>query len=646
MNSDIYRECAIVRHTEESLLNLFSSGKMNGTIHTCVGQELSSYFIIKSLQKNDYIFSNHRCHGHYLHRFGDVPSLIGELMGKKNGVCSGIGSSQHIFREGFFSNGIQGGIVPLALGAALKFKKNIEKNISVVFIGDGTLGEGVVYETLNLASILKVPLLIVCEDNGFAQSTRKENAFSGDLKKRIEGFNIKYSYTSIWNEEDLKEKSCNVVREVRESSTPHFIHIETFRLNSHSKSDDNRDKNEIEEFRQIDPMVLYADANQNEAKKIDESLTKDISEAITKSENLKELTLKEYIVNHFDDFDKNIPKLKYSKFKAGDRVIDRINRFFHELMDSDKRVFFIGEDVLDPYGGAFKVSKGLSSIFPERVISTPISEQAITGMSNGLAISGMRPYLEIMFGDFMTLTFDQILNHASKFFYMYDKQINCPIVIRTPIGAGRGYGPTHSQAIEKFFLGIDNVRVVAINSYIDPYEVYMDVHRFKHPIIVFENKTGYGRKLLQYPSGYFDYEKEPGPFGNIQIQAKGDDSDVLIITYGETASKIVDVLESLFFNHDVVAEVHIITSLYPLNLDSVFTKLEKINKVIVFEESSVSFGFGSEVVSLIAERFHNMSILRVGAYDVPIPSIRNLEDSVLQTTNIVEKVKDFVNDYS
>ena len=141
MTPYVYKACQKIRYTEEALLNLFSQGKMNGTIHTCVGQELASYFIIKSLMVDDYIFSNHRCHGHYIHRFDDHVSLIAELMGKKSGVCAGIGSSQHICRDGFYSNGIQGGIVPLAAGAALRNKLKVTSGIAVVFIGDGTLGK-------------------------------------------------------------------------------------------------------------------------------------------------------------------------------------------------------------------------------------------------------------------------------------------------------------------------------------------------------------------------------------------------------------------------------------------------------------------------------------------------------------------------
>src|SRR3954468_14821737 len=130
-------------------------------------------------------------------------------------------------------------------------------------------------------------------------------------------------------------------------------------------------------------------------------------------------------------------------------------------LEDDERVILLGEDIVDPYGGAFKVTRGLSTDFPDRVRSTPISEGSIAGMSAGLALAGYRPIAEIMFGDFLTLCFDQIVNHIAKYEAMYNGQATCPVIIRTPSGGGRGYGPTHSQSLEKHFLGVPHLKVVA-----------------------------------------------------------------------------------------------------------------------------------------------------------------------------------------
>ncbi len=643
MNSEIYEACQKIRCTEESLLDLFVQGKMNGTIHTCVGQELASFFVINQLSTEDYIFSNHRCHGHYLHRFNDPRSLIAELMGKKSGMCSGIGSSQHICRETFFSNGLQGGIVPLAAGAAYSSKLRNSDAISVVFIGDGTLGEGSIYETFNIAAILELPLLVVCEDNGFAQSTRKVNAFRGNVESRVSGFGLNFFHSSMWNENELESKSIDAVQYVKKSSKPAFLHIDTYRLNSHSKSDDNRDVSEIEEFRKIDPLVLYSEKNKELTEKIDKKILEETILLINEISKDGEISLSEYIEDHFEHREVS---LFHDQDVIGDisqkRVVERINDFFHSLLSVDDRAFFLGEDVSDPYGGAFKVSKGLSDRFPKQVFSSPISEQAIAGISNGMALTGIKPYLEIMFGDFMTLVFDQLLNHASKFYYMYDKQVTCPVVIRTPVGGGRGYGPTHSQAIEKLVVGLDCVRVVAIDAFRDPFITYSEIHQSKHPVVVIENKAGYGRYVREITTDFYEIRNGQGYLSNTQIVTTHGLPNVTIVTYGESASRVAAVLDELFESYEVIVDLHVLTSLYPLNTNDLIESAQTTKKVLIIEESSEPFGLGSEISAQLTERLPNIKIKRLGAMSVPIPSIRSLEESVLNFDKIFDAVEELM----
>ncbi len=191
VNHKSLKKALLIRAVEEKFLKLFSEGKLNGTVHTCVGQEFSAIAFAGQLQKKDFIFSNHRCHGHYIAFTDDVRGLLAELLGKASGTSGGIGSSQHLCNNNFFSNGIQGGITPVAAGYALanKFKNN--GDIGIVFIGDGTLGEGVLYETLNIVSKWEIPLLIVCENNFYAQSTSQTLTLAGNILDRAAAFGIK-----------------------------------------------------------------------------------------------------------------------------------------------------------------------------------------------------------------------------------------------------------------------------------------------------------------------------------------------------------------------------------------------------------------------------------------------------------------------
>ena len=169
-------------------------------------------------------------------------------------------------------------------------------------------------------------------------------------------------------------------------------------------------------------------------------------------------------------------------------------------LNEDDRVILLGEDLVDPYGGAFKVTRGLSTDFPGRVRSTPISEGAIAGLSAGLALSGYRPIAEIMFGDFLTLCFDQIVNHIAKYEAMYNGKVTCPVIIRTPSGGGRGYGPTHSQSLEKHFFGVPHLRVVASSLVHDPAAVLRALLAQDSPVLLIEHKLLYPLHLM-LPAG-------------------------------------------------------------------------------------------------------------------------------------------------
>ena len=186
----LYRRMRFIRRFEETLLALFEEGLLNGTTHACIGQEADSVGLIEHLRDGDHLFSNHRCHGHFLAWTGDAFGLLAEIMGKPAGLCAGIGGSQHICAPGFKSNGVQGGIVPAAAGIALAEQLRGSDGLSVVFLGDGTLGEGIVYETLNLTALWQLPLLLVLEDNGWSQSTPSSLNLAGDIAARFTAFGL------------------------------------------------------------------------------------------------------------------------------------------------------------------------------------------------------------------------------------------------------------------------------------------------------------------------------------------------------------------------------------------------------------------------------------------------------------------------
>ena len=636
ISNSVYEEALLIRRVEDTFLEIFSEGKLNGTVHTCSGQEFSALSISSNMDKGDYIFSNHRCHGHYIAHTGDVKGLISELMGKKSGACGGIGSSQHLFNGNFYSNGIQGGIVPVAAGVALAEKQKNSGKIVVVFIGDGTLGEGVVYETMNIASLLNLPLHIVCENNMYAQSTSIKNNLAGNILDRPKAFGIKTFHSNTW---DLEELFVNAKKSITHARTnqPAFHLIDTYRLNHHSKSDDKRDEKEVKKYIKKDTLNIYLEKNPKLHKSMLNKIEGVISNCIDELDSHKELSVESYI-------DQNCNEEKYSYIDIEDtneRVVTRINSFFHENMGKDKDLYFIGEDVLSPYGGAFKVAENLSAKYPNNVISTPISEGAISGIVNGMALAGLKPYLEIMFGDFITLAMDQIINHASKFHHMYNKQISCPVVIRTPMGGGRGYGPTHSQTMDKFLVGIDNVTVIALNSVMDPKKIYQNIYENeKHPVIVIENKVDYGRFCGRQKLNYFTIEQSTHLYPVVKCSPKIDIPELTMVTYGGISQDVIDSVYDIFKEVDLVPEIIILSKISPLDIQPVLDSLNITKRLIVIEEGGKDFGIGAEIVAQVVDNMGSEIIFakRIGALPFPIPSSESLENYVLPNTTLAKDI--------
>ena len=637
INHKILKDALRIRKVEEKFLELFSLGKLNGTVHTCVGQEFSALAFAGQLKKKDFIFSNHRCHGHYLAFTGDTRGLLAELLGKATGACGGIGSSQHLCHNNFFSNGIQGGIVPVAAGYALGNRLKQNGAIGTVFIGDGTLGEGTLYETMNIISKWNIPLLIVCENNFYAQSTPQHINLAGDILARAGAFGIQTAKGDTWDPESLMAKARRAIDHVREQSRPFFFLVDTYRLNAHSKGDDDRDPAEVEEHRQKDFLHIFRSESPAYYQKYKEALDQEIDGLVEEILADRETAFEDYYQESAPVTGNNWRPLE----PINKRQVELLNAWFRERIVSDDRTVFLGEDILSPYGGAFKVTKELSFLRPEKVFSTPISESALTGISNGLALNGCKPYAEIMFGDFMTLAFDQIVNHASKFHHMFNRKVTCPVVIRTPMGGRRGYGPTHSQSLDKFLVGIDNVRTVALHTFLDPAIIYRAVHAEEHPVIVLENKTDYGKKIAQHQLKNFIGEYNDDAFPVVRISPAVSAPTLTIVAYGGMADLVAGLLNTIFLQTDFKPELIVPSLISALPVDLVSASAARSGRLLVIEEGSGFAAVGSELVASVAERTPRpIQFKRIAAYPVPIPSVKSLENVVLpDKTRILQEIK-------
>jgi TPP-dependent pyruvate/acetoin dehydrogenase alpha subunit len=250
----------LIRNFEQSLLDLFARGKVSGTTHSCLGQEYIPVAMRTLLREDDYIFSNHRGHGHYLARFCDPTGLLAEIMGREGAVCNGVGGSQHIYREGYLSTGVQGESMPVGVGAALHLKRAGQGTLAAVFIGDGTFGEGAVYEALNIAQLWQLPLLVIVENNHSAQSTPSTLNTAGTIAGRAAAFGMAYRNVTHVDINEIRIELSSLVRSVRGKPMPAVVEFDTIRMGPHSKGDDTRDDEAREGLRARDWYALYAAA--------------------------------------------------------------------------------------------------------------------------------------------------------------------------------------------------------------------------------------------------------------------------------------------------------------------------------------------------------------------------------------------------
>ena len=629
----LYAYGDLIRRTEQLILTQFGRGLVSGTTHTCLGQELCQMAVVRALaHPEDVVLSNHRNHGHFLAYSGEFAGLVAEVMGREAGVCGGHGGSQHLAYRHFHSNGVQGGMSGIGVGLGLARKLDNSKSIVVVMLGDGTLGQGLLYESLNLASIWDVPVLFVVENNGIAQTTDTTGTIGGGIEARGKAFGL-----STWRFDDaaplLFEQVEKVVEEVRHSHRPGFLVIDTKRLGPHSKGDDLRPESEKQAISQRDPLAALGQRLPEQARlaieELNQAFIQEVEAAATASPEACFAEPPRHIFSG-SGADPEWTVAMPPESGQGENVRTHLNRALHFLLESSDRTIVLGEDLHDPYGGAFKVTAGLSSGFSGRVLSTPISEAGITGVAIGLSIAGYHPVMEVMFADFLTLCMDQLYNHAVKFPGVY-RDVEVPLVIRAPSGGGRGYGPTHSQSPENLFTSVPGLTVVFGSHRHDTGGLLVNATTvWRYPVLFLEHKLLYAQN--QDPGEFVPLETDPQDVAAHlfpTLVRHRDRPDVTILTYGGMLPLVEKVAEYLEGEEELVVEVVVPALLSPLPKAGLVTRLGDSPRLAIVEEAHDDFGVGAEILATLMEAAYCGRAIRIATPPVPISSARSLESQIL-----------------
>ena len=295
-----------------------------------------------------------------------------------------------------------------------------------------------------------------------------------------------------------------------------------------------------------------------------------------------------------------------------------------EKLITEKNAYVIGEDIREPYGGAFKVTKGLSDKFPKNIIGTPMSEQGFTALGVGMAFMGDYVIEEIMFGDFITLAADQLINHAAKFYDLYGQKMH--FVIRVPSGGYRGYGATHSQSLEKLFCDIPGINVVASSIYSDVGKLLIDTMEDGVPSLFVENKLDYSKELVLDD---FDIFERTEVKNNIRIAVKNETPSVTIVTYGGISSMAVDAAKKAMYEEEIPTDI-VVAQKISGNIEESVKSLIRTDNVIVIDESTGKYGFTAQVASGIC---NDKKIIRLNSSAYTIPSAKRAEQEVLLQTD-------------
>ena len=638
LHLDLYRTMRRIRAFDEKVAELFEGGEIKGTAHSYVGQEAVAAGVCASLGPEDFMASHHRGHGHCIAKGARLDLMMAELMGRESGYCHGLGGSMHIADLGLNilgANGIVGAAMPLSTGAGLAARLDGSGRVAVAFFGDGASNQGVFHESLNLASVWKLPLIFICENNQYALSTSYRDTTSvAQVAERASAYGIPGRTIDGNDVVEVHDAVREAVERARAGEGPSLIEAMTYRWGGHSMRANIRDprtREEYAEWLERDP-VQRVERELEEVEIADEAGVEAIgSEVVAELDAAVEFAraagqpeadvLRTAVYAPHEVFEEP------GEANANGRslgFVEALNEAMHQEMESDPQVIVMGEDV-GATGGIFGATKGLLDKYGrDRVRDTPISEAGFVGCGIGAAIAGLRPVVEIQIFDFIALTMDMLVNQAAKFRFMLGGKDTVPVVIRGPQGGGIRLAAQHSQSLEAWFTHVPGLVVVAPSS---PYEakgLLAAAIRDSNPVIFLEAK-------LQYlePPGPVPEESYAIPLGKAAVKREG--TDVTVVATMAMVPRALAAAKSLERQGHSV-EVIDPRTLKPLDEDTLLASLRKTRRLVIAHEACLTGGFGAEVAALAAEKafdYLDAPVARVAALDTPMPYNEALERQVI-----------------
>ncbi|MCU1463305.1 MAG: Transketolase central region [Acidimicrobiales bacterium] len=530
--------------------------------------------------------------------------------------------------------------LPHAAGIAQALRMQGTDRVAVAYFGDGAASKGDFHEAMNYAGIHKLPLVFVCENNGYAISVplSKESAVE-NIAQHAHSYGMPGMIVDGNDPLDVFSAVHAAVRHARKGEGPTLVECKTYRYLAHTSDDDDRTyrtPQEVEAWRKKDPLQRMKQyvieqrlLSEQREEQLEEEVRAEVDDAAKRAEAAAPAAPETAFTRVYAKPLRPIPRVPAGMGDAPvdvapeppmpdavteRTIVDAVRQTLHDLMAANERVVVLGEDV-GPRGGVFRATDGLHAAFgDERVIDTPLAESSIVGVAIGHALAGLLPIAEIQFADFIHSAFDQLVSEAAKIHYRSNGDFSVPMVVRAPWGGGVHGALYHSQSIEAFYAHVAGLKVVAPSTPADIAGLLREAVYDPDPVLFLEHKKTY--RLIKGPVP--DDPTWRVPIGVAAIARPGD--DMTIVTYGLHRHLAVEAADALAADGGPSIEVIDLRTIAPLDRDTILASVAKTGRVLVVHEDNVSFGVGAEVAALVAEEaFYDLDapVRRLAMPDVP-----------------------------
>ena len=630
---NLYRTMQIIRQTEEELARCHQRGLIHGACHTYVGQEAIATGVCVHLSQEDPIFSTHRGHGHALAKGMPPRELIAELFGRETGCSRGRGGSMHLFSPEIGMMGTSGIVGPCLLqacggGYSSKILKN--STVAAAFFGDGAVNNGAFHEGLNMASIWKLPVLFICENNQYATEVPfSYSSGNPSIGSRGAAYGIPGITIDGNDVLEIYRVAAEAVARARSGGGPTLIECKTYRTRAHAEGMGDftyRTKEEVAAWKERCPIARLRAENAAMIDKFDAvnhevaGLVKEARDFAERSEVPPSRTATAHV------YSAGVVDAPLPESDSESRELSFVAATLEALdqaMATDPKIFVMGEGI-GVRGGNFTTTLGLYAKYgADRLCDTPICERGFVGLACGAAMTGTRPIIDFMFIDFINDSFGEIVNQIAKMQYMSSGRLKMPVLLRGCGGVGHSAATHHSGMYHSIYSHIPGLRVVLPSNPYDAKGLLAHALRSNDPVLFLEH-----RELMQI-KGSVPMEHYEIPFGKARVARAG--TGVTVVALSVMVQHALQAAEQLA-GENISVEIIDPRTVSPLDVDSVLQSVAKTGRLLVVDEAFGPCGFASEIAAQVADAGFNdldAPIKRLHGAFAPTPYAPTLERAVV-----------------